>query len=541
VSSIAYWLPIAIIAATACKDDGPTIVIGGGGTGAPGPTIIAPTARVIVPSTMTIQTEAGPAGHQATEFELMPLARGEAGAAVWRATVNTGVLTSATLADGSFEAGTTQLDPWSRYAIRARHQSAAGGLTDWGPNYVIRTDDGSEAVFDGSTIGDARLQLSSESYASIDSEAISESELHPRSYYVGDLNIGGVDFPGSGLRAKGATGSSRSLDKKTAFKINLSWDDPAVAGCPVTRRYRGLKKITLNNQVEDKSYVHERIGYDFLRKLGVPVPRVAPIRVHVNGDLWGLYLHIESIDRRFLARRFDSKDGMLYEADYDCDLGRVSCFEPKFSTDSCDDPPKGDPTDATPLLALNERLAALPSGGFYPAIDEIVDFDLFLSTWAAGSVMGYWDGYPKRANNYRIYHDPSDDRWTIIPSGLDQLFEDDVDPFKPAHMLSNRCLAEDACEAAFRVRLAQVLDLFEASNYTAMARAIEAEIQADVEADPRREFDLNQWAAGVDSTVEYIENRPGRLRALLYETTAQRNRGKLRILFRSLSSFASNL
>ena len=45
--SIAYLLPFAIIAAAACGDDGGAP---DGGTGATGPSIIAPTARVIVPS-----------------------------------------------------------------------------------------------------------------------------------------------------------------------------------------------------------------------------------------------------------------------------------------------------------------------------------------------------------------------------------------------------------------------------------------------------------------------------------------------------------
>ena len=173
----------------------------------------------------------------------------------------------------------------------------------------------------------------------------------------------------------------------------------------------GLKKITLNNQVEDKSYTHERIGYDFFQKMGVPVSRSAPVRLYVNNELWGLYLNVESIDRRFLARRFDSKKGMMYEAGYGCDLGGRECFEPKFSVDSCDTPrTDGDPTDFTPLDDLNTRLDKLADGAFYPAITEIIDFDRFLSLWTAAAIMGYWDGYPNDANNYRIYHDASDDR-----------------------------------------------------------------------------------------------------------------------------------
>ncbi len=511
---VALFLTMALVSTAACGSGDSSSSNDGGPAGGNGPRVIAPTDRIVVPSVMRITTEDGPANHVGSEIEILNVSGGVSGTLAWKANISSGDLTSASISDGNFEGGITALATWKRYAIRARHQTDSG-FSDWGPEFFIRTDDGSAAVFDDSIIGDARITIPSASWDPIDSEAISECAPHPRSYYVGGLNIGNTDFPGSGVRAKGGCGSSRSLDEKSAFKINLSWDDPAVAGCAVTRRFNGLKRITLNNQVEDESYVHERIGYDFFRKLGVPVSRAAPIRVHVNDELWGLYLHIESIDRRFLARRFDSKEGMMYEAGYGCDLGSVSCWEPKFSTDACDGPVTGDPTDLTPLMNLNDRLAALPSGGFYPAIEDIVDFDLFLSTWAAASIMGYWDGYPADANNYRIYHDPSDDRWTLIPSGLDQLFEDDVDPFSSEGMLANRCLEEEACEEAFRTRLGEVLDLFESSNYTAMARAIETQIMSEVAADPRREFDLNQWSAEVNSTIEYIETRPGELRDML--------------------------
>jgi len=336
-----------------------------------------------------------------------------------------------------------------------------------------------------------------------------------------DVRIETTDFPAAGAHVKGGCGSSRTLDEKAAFKINLSWDDPAVPGCATSRKYKGLKKFTLNNQVEDASFTHERIGYDFFQKLGVPVPRAAPIRLHVNKQLWGLYLHVENIDRRFLARHFDSKYGMLYEADYGCDIGEESCFEPEFDTDECDDPPVGDPTDMTPLQNLNIRLAQLPTDDFYPAIEKIFDFDTYLTTWAASSIMGFWDGYPNDANNYRIYHDPTDDRWTLIPTGIDQLFENDVDPCHPAGMLSIRCLADEDCKAAFRARLADVLDRFEVSDYPAMARAIAKQIGPEVAADRRKDIGLSEWHAAVDSTIQYIQERPAKIRKLLAQSDQQ--------------------
>lgn len=377
------------------------------------------------------------------------------------------------------------------------------------------TGDESEQLFDTAAIPDVWLLIPEQSWGRIDDEALSGCAPHNRSYYPGTIRFEDAEFPGSGLRAKGGCGSSRTLDGKTAFKAHLSWDNPEVPGCADTRRYRGLKRFTFNNQVEDASYTHERIGYDFLRKLGVPVPRAAPVRLHVNDEAWGLYLHVETIDRRFLSRHYESNDGMLYEADYGCDIGETACFEPKFKTDECDEPRDGDPTDMSPLENLHARLARLPSNDFYPAIETVFDFDTFLSLWAAASVMGYWDGYPNDPNNYRIYHDPTDDLWSLVPTGTDQLFEKNVDPFDPVGVLSKRCLAEEDCRSVFRARLRDVLDLFESSDYPSKVRAIARQIAPAVEADPRREFSVDEWREALEDTIRYIERRPGEIRAML--------------------------
>jgi len=499
----------------------------------PGPKIIAPADRIVIPRDLQIVTGAGPEGHVWTEVEIRTVVKGMPGARVWMGRLEKGDLTSLLLRDGSFEPEIAGLEPWTRYAIRARHGTAAG-FTAWGPDRVIRTDDGSSEVFDESVIGEIRLDIPPASWQAIDDEALTTGCMVAiRDYYSGDVTIESNAFPGSGIRAKGGCGSSRKLDGKTAFKANLSWDDPAVVGCPETRRYKGLKKLTLNNQVQDPSYAHERVGYDFLSKLGIPVPRVAPVRVIVNGDSWGLYLNVETIDRRFLSRRFDSNDGMLYEGDYGCDLGETACYEPKFDTDECDEPRDGDPTDMRPLQGLHNRLSKIPSDDFYPAINEVFDFDAYLTTWAAGTLMGYFDGYPSEPTNYRIYHDPSDDRWTLIPTGIDQLFEKNVDPFDPVGLLSVRCLADTDCRAAYRQRLSEVITEFEKSDYPTMVRSIKRQMQSEVEVDARREFDVSQWRTATYDTIAYMRRRPSELRELLAKEEPQESNGTFQ--FRALT------
>ena len=140
--------------------------------------------------------------------------------------------------------------------------------------------------------------------------------------------------------------------------------------------------------------------------------------MHVNGEHWGLYLHLESIDRRFFKRRFEgvAAEGMAYEGTYFCDLvpgnlppvdGPETCFSSKFSGDCSTPAEGGDPFTYEPLISFVSQIDALPQDGFYPAVRDIVDFDSFLSQWAVESIINHWDGgIFEVLNNYRVYHDP---------------------------------------------------------------------------------------------------------------------------------------
>jgi len=46
----------------------------------------------------------------------------------------------------------------------------------------------------------------------------------------------------------------------------------------------------------------------------------------------------------------------------------------------------------------------------------------FVSFMAMEVLVWDWDGYVMNRNNYRIYHNPSDDRMVFIPHGMDQMF-----------------------------------------------------------------------------------------------------------------------
>ena len=502
------------------------------------PTVVAPgmgavdvVAERMVISTSEYSDRDATDQHTASMFEIWQAADGEPVARVWSAHASAPEqLTAVALADGEFIATMTSLAEYADYGVRVRHMSS--GLcqrwSEWSPFSWFRTDDGSSYMFDQGLVHSVYIDIPPASWGPIDAEAVPPDCVpFRRSYHSGTLRFEDKTFLGVGVRAKGGCGSARHLDDKAAFKVNLQWDDPEVPGCPDNeRRLYGLKRLTLNNMVQDPSFAHERLVYPFYKLMGVPTPRAVHMQLYVNDELWGLYTHVESIDRRFLGRWFDSNQGMLYEGTYRCDLIADNvpptlddsyCLARKFEADECSTPgADADATDYELLRDLVAALAALPPGGFYPEVEAFFEFDRFLSSWAVDSVIAHWDAYEfDIINNYRVYHDPVTARWTLIPTGVDQTLDGDIEPWAVSGLLARRCLDEPDCEAAFAQRLAAANAVFEGMGLLDVAAAVFAQVSPYVEADPRREIGYSGYVDAHNAMLGWISARPARVREIL--------------------------
>src|SRR6185369_7170650 len=88
-----------------------------------------------------------------------------------------------------------------------------------------------------------------------------------------------------GVRLKGGSFGFRTLTGKASFKVKFNF---SVSG----QRFQGLKKLTLNNMVQDDSMVHETLAYTAFRAMGVPAPRTGFAYLRVNGADYGVYLDV---------------------------------------------------------------------------------------------------------------------------------------------------------------------------------------------------------------------------------------------------------
>jgi spore coat protein H len=216
---------------------------------------------------------------------------------------------------------------------------------------------------------------------------------------------GGDIYTNVALHLKGAAGSFRSIDStKPGFTLNF---DKFAEG----QRFHGLDKLSLNNSVQDDTFISEKLCRELFARAGVPAPRADYATVELNGRPLGLYVLTEGWDRRFLKRQFQNPKGNLYDPgmgrDIDSDL-RVACGE--------------NPEDQSELKALAAAAADPDHSNRLARLEQRLDFDRFLSFLALEVLLWHWDGYTMNLNNYRVFHDLDSGRVVFLPHGMDQMF-----------------------------------------------------------------------------------------------------------------------
>jgi spore coat protein CotH len=283
----------------------------------------------------------------------------------------------------------------------------------------------------------------------------------------------------------------------------------------VDQRFRGLKRMTLNNCNEDWSYIVERTDYLLFRSAGVPAPRANNATVSVNGELYGLYANVEAEDKTFLSRWFADNDGNLYESTGpDFEPGRDDDFELETNELA---------NDRTNLQALITAIDTSTPDTFVDDVGAYLDIDAFLTFAALEGITNQWDGYCYGLwgrNNFRIYDDPTTGRFYFMPWGVDDALaglggEDWLSIYASEGIILTRCLESPACRDSFDTRVAEMVDLFESLDLPALAETYTAQVTEDAYADPRREFDEGNFDYTSELVHSFLVERPDVVRAEL--------------------------
>ena len=113
------------------------------------------------------------------------------------------------------------------------------------------------------------------------------------------------------IRGKGNTSLSTVKtmgSERYSFKIEFDQYEDG-------KNYHGLDKLSLNNLIQDNTYMKDYLAYRLMGEFGADAPLCSFVYITVNGEDWGLYLAVEGIEDSFLQRNYGRDTGELYKPD----------------------------------------------------------------------------------------------------------------------------------------------------------------------------------------------------------------------------------
>jgi spore coat protein CotH len=258
--------------------------------------------------------------------------------------------------------------------------------------------------FSEDTVEDIYITISEANWNSLLDSPL-EEEYHTASITYRDVTLDDVAFRTKGNSSLQAVAQMNST--RYSFKVDMNY---YVDG----QKLLGMKKINLNNNYKDPSYMRERLAYDMMRSLGIPTPRLSYVNLYINGSLHGLYTLVEQVDSEFLEANFENPEGDLYKPDgtgsdllwTGADFAAYSGVELKTNEESSD--------NAAFINMVNE----LNNGS---DLGSVIDVDEVLRYLAVSTALSNLDSYQGTlAHNYYLYE--QDGVFSIIPWDFNESF-----------------------------------------------------------------------------------------------------------------------
>ena len=296
----------------------------------------------------------------------------------------------------------TEVDPNSKSAdkVSALIKKLSISTTNKLGSRIVTEEGKGADLFGTKQVRSYHLELSN--------SAIQQLHEDPKHYVRATFREGDDVYKEVGVRLKGGPGSFRMLDgnSKAAFTVKFNH---FVKG----QRFHGLRRIILNNAVQDPTYMCEYIGYGLFRDAGVPSPRIGYATVAVNQEPYGLYVQVEAVSSDFLKRWYSKTEGNLYEGSFrDVVEWRELDLDSNQGRENRRD-----------LRRLAESIEKADDNNPWESLADYVDLGNFTRFIALEQLVNHWDGYTQ-TNNYRMYYNPETKKFEFFPHGADQLFQD---------------------------------------------------------------------------------------------------------------------
>lgn len=264
----------------------------------------------------------------------------------------------------------------------------------------------SQNLYSDTTVLEFRIEFSQPNW-----QTLLKNNVATESDIPATLIVSGVRYDSVGIRYKGNSSYNVSSDKKP-FNISMDTYKPE-------QLLMGYKTLNLNNCFKDPTFVREKITYDLINKY-LPSAKSAYIKLFINNEYFGLYLHVQQLNKTFLKEWFASSSGNHYKGDPSGTLQWLgtdtSIYKTRYELKTNEEE-----NNWKDLITFIDKLNNLPQNLFADSIVKYLNVDRALWYIAFCNLYVNLDSYVGSGHNHYLYHNPTDDRFQIIPWDLNEV------------------------------------------------------------------------------------------------------------------------
>jgi spore coat protein CotH len=200
----------------------------------------------------------------------------------------------------------------------------------------------------------------------------------------------------------------------------LCWSLSLATDSDIDARHASELALRTEGPRGDELILEEMVTAEVLEVAGLPFPETSYTGLSINGGPETLRVVVELLDDGYVERLFDD-DGVLYKAqsgDSFTYLGHdPTAYEGAFTQETATNE-----ADLEPLLDFLEFVDTATDEEFEAELDDWLDVDSFTDYVAINNLLASVDSMPGNGNNYYLWYDAGDDRFTVLAWDLNESF-----------------------------------------------------------------------------------------------------------------------
>jgi hypothetical protein len=345
------------------------------------------------------------------------------------------------------------------------------------------------------------IEISADNWAKLDADFHDLTDVlagtPPQTYYPITFHFGSETVSNAAIRLRGKSSwvNTVMFDASPKMQFVISFDQIDTKG-----KFHGVSALHFEMPRDDWTFLNDRIGDNWLRKIGIAAPCANSARLVINGSYYGLYITEGSVNVPLLKDFFPGNSaGDLFKGGTEADTNVTTANWP--------------------------RLQQLRSAGTLAALQPLVDLPNTVLEWAAEAVVNDADGYYGGAHNYYLY-DEGAPGYVWLPDHTDsalewlELFTPLTYKQHPIYWWVGRPMAEPppadylivlndpTWRAQYADAIATQVGKWDAKEILGWIDAWSAQIADAVAADPRKWATSDQVTTALGALRDVVNNRP---------------------------------